>query len=389
MQSERMSETGCPRVVISSGGVFHAYHMARGAQGAGYLHRFITMIYNRYETDIDRSKIVHIPLPMLVATGFQLLPGTRARAYSYYVGDNLFDRLSRRYVRDADIFHVFNNYGLYAMQAAKARGALTIVERGAAHPLVQAEILTEEYEKLGLIYFYADQRLVDKQVAEYHAADYIMVCSDYIKRTLISKGIPAEKILRVHLGFDPARFRPGKKHDDVFRVMYAGSLHIQKGLHYLLEAFTSLNLPNSELLFVGQPHQDANVFLNKYAGQFRHIKFVPQAELVQHYQQASVFVLPSLQDGFGMVVYEAAACGLPVITTENVGASLRDGQDGFVVPICDARALAEKLEYLYTHPEERATMGQSAYDYVQQFTWANYHQELVGHYQRIWDAQQA
>ena len=62
---------------------------------------------------------------------------------------------------------------------------------------------------------------------------------------------------------------------------------------------------------------------------------MPQEELAALYNTASVFVLPSLQDGFGMVVYEAAACGLPVIVTENVGAAIRDGQDGFVVPIRD------------------------------------------------------
>jgi glycosyltransferase involved in cell wall biosynthesis len=96
-----------------------------------------------------------------------------------------------------------------------------------------------------------------------------------------------------------------------------------------------------------------------------------------------VFVLPSLQDGFGLVVYEAAACGLPVIISENVGATVRDGQDGFVVPIRDAEALAAKLLYLYEHPAERQAMGRSARQFVSRYTWPAYHAELAEHYRAL------
>ena len=89
-----------------------------------------------------------------------------------------------------------------------------------------------------------------------------------------------------------------------------------------------------------------------------------------------------------MVVYEAAGCGIPVIISQNVGTPIRDGQDGFIVPIRDAGALAEKLDYLYSHPEERAAIGQSAYNFVQQFTWAHYYKAWAGHYHRIWQMRQ-
>ncbi len=81
-----------------------------------------------------------------------------------------------------------------------------------------------------------------------------------------------------------------------------------------------------------------------------------------------------------MVVYEAAACGLPVIWTRNVGAALRDSKDGFEIPIADAHALAEKILLLYENEVQRREMGQSAQQYVQQFTWQNYHREVIAHY---------
>ena len=95
--------------------------------------------------------------------------------------------------------------------------------------------------------------------------------------------------------------------------MYAGGLSKQKGISYLLKAYKELDLPNSELLLVGDEYPDAKEIMATYKGLFRHIRFVPQEKLVHYYQQASVFVLPSLQDGFGMVVYEAAGCGMLVL----------------------------------------------------------------------------
>ena len=377
-----------PKVIISSAGVFHAYHLARGAQSGGYLHRFITSLYSRYETGLDRSRVVQIRLPAYLSRMMSALPGEYARALSYYFGDNLYDWLARRYAGDGDIFHFFNHQGLYSLRVAKRQGAITIVERSSAHPTYQHELLFEEYARYGLRYPSVYRLLHDKHLVEYGEADYIMVASEFVRRTMVEAGVPSEKLVRVHLGFDPTRFRPGEKRDDVFRVMYTGGLKLRKGIPYLLDAFSELSLPNSELLLVGDSFPDARAFVPKHEGLFRHLRFVPQAELVHHYQQASVFVLPSLEDGFGMVVYEAAACGIPIIVTENVGATIRDGQDGFVVPIRDAEALARKLTYLYEHPRERIAMGRAACDYVQQFTWENYHRELVSHYGTIWDARE-
>ena len=101
-----------PKVVISSAGVFHAYHLARAVQQNGYLEKFITSIYNKYESGIDKSKDVQIPVSTIIASLIQIFPGNTARAFSYLVGDTLFDKMATKYLRDPDIFHVFNNQGL-------------------------------------------------------------------------------------------------------------------------------------------------------------------------------------------------------------------------------------------------------------------------------------
>lgn len=371
------------RAIVSSQDKFHAYHLARGVQKAGYLKRFITTRYDRFEAGIERGRVRQVRSAWLIAQALAGLPGEAVRYWSYWLTDNLFDRLSARHVDECDIFNCFNHGGLYAMRRARALGAVTLVERSSAHPTLQTQILGTEYARHGIALPPVFRRLVAKQLREYEVADFVVVASEFVRRSMIENGVPAARLRRVHLGFDAQRFTPGERSDSVFRVLYVGAISLQKGIRYLLEAFRRLSLPNSELVLIGTIFPDARAFLPQYAGTYRHIPFVPQHRLTEHYQNASAFVMPSLQDGFGMVVYEASACALPVIITENVGAEVRDGQDGFVVPIRDVDALAEKLMYLYEHPAESEAMGRAGHEYVQQFTWENYHAEVADHYRDI------
>jgi glycosyltransferase involved in cell wall biosynthesis len=378
-------QSGNPRILVVSGNKFHAYHMARGALRAGWLHRFITTVFDRRETGLPPEKIVEIKLPAYAAMLITRLPFRGAQALSYYIGDNWFDRAASRYAPEADIYHAFNHHALHGLRAARQAGAITIVERSSAHPTLQHTLLREEYARFGLTYPANNEKIIAKHLQEYEEADWIMVASDFVYRSMVAEGVPPQKLRQAHLGFAPEHFYPGEKLDDIFRVIFVGALSLQKGLPYLLEGFKLANLPpdKSELLIVGEPFPDADSFLPKYEGLYRRLKFVPHSELARVYQSGSVFVLPSLQDGFGMVVYEAAACGLPVIISENVGAAIRDGEDGFIVPIRSAQAIAEKLVYLYEHDAERRQMGQSACSYVSQFTWEHYQTELIAHYQDI------
>lgn len=370
-------------VIISSGGIYHSYHAARGADKAGVLKRFIVGIYDPREKGIDPAKIRKLLIPNYIGQAIQYFPNANSQYASYLVRDNLFDRIARRHIEPCDIFHGWNHMSLYSMRRARELGAKTAVERCTTHPALAYQILQDEHQRFGVPFPTGMRWLLDKHMQEYEEADTIFVCSDFVARSMREQGVPAKKLRRVDLGFDPGRFAPGPKPDKVFRVLFVGLIGLRKGLVYLLEAFKKLNLPDAELVLVGWKAPDSRAFLPQYEGIYRHVPYVPQEKLPELYHSASVLALPSLEEGFGMVVYEAAACGLPVIISDNVGAAIRDGQDGYVVPIRDVDTLAERLLRLYEDQNQRRELGESARQYVQRFTWDAYHRQLVDHYRDI------
>src|SRR5208283_82834 len=111
----------------------------------------------------------------------------------------------------------------------------------------------------------------------------------------------------------------------------------------------------------------------------------PRKDVVRVYQSADVFLFPTISDGFGLTQIEAMACGLPVITTPNAGSVVRDGIDGFIVPIRNSEALAEKIELLAGDPELLNWMSQNACQRAADFSWEKYGERMTGAIQRAFN----
>jgi glycosyltransferase involved in cell wall biosynthesis len=219
--------------------------------------------------------------------------------------------------------------------------------------------------------------LIDRCTLEALLADRILVASDYVRQTLLSVGVDPSRIQFVPYGVDTDRFHPATRRDEkIFRVLFVGQLSQRKGIKYLLEAWRGLRLPNAELLLAGTLIGSGKG-LAPYAGCFRHVSAVPHAEVHRLFAEADVFVYPSLLEGSALAIYEALACGLPVITTPNSGSVVRDGREGFVVPIRDVEGLQERILLLHSNHELRQEMSLRARSRAEEFTWAAYRHRLV------------
>lgn len=380
------------KITISVGGKFHAFYLARELLKRGYLHRLITS-YPKFEAvkyGIPREKIRSVIIKEILWRSWSVLPaGAKNVLDLTYAIHELYDKLASFYLDKSDICVAWSSFGLKTIRKAKRLGAITIIDHGSAHIEYQDRILREEYKRWRIKpdkSRLANPKILEKELKEYKETDYISIPSLFSQKTFLEAGVQESKLLHVPYGVDTSQFKPAPKSDSVFRVVYAGGMTLQKGVHYLLQAFSELNLPNSELLLIGGLTDEIKPFFKKYEGKFRYVGSVPQTELANHYSQSSVFVLNSIHDGFGMVIIQAMACGLPVIATENTGGPdiIRDGVNGFIIPIRDVEALKNKLRFLYENPAIQKAMGEMAQKKaVSGFTWDDYGNKMIKLYENL------
>jgi glycosyltransferase involved in cell wall biosynthesis len=377
------------KVTISVGGRWHAFYLAQQLVKRNYLENIITS-YPKGEVvkyGIPRNLVRSIIIMEAMRRLWGYLPGFLTTMHDpNFLFCELFDKLAAANLHYSDLVVAWSSFGLQTLRKAKSQRATTVVERGSSHIVYQNNIIREEHAECGLKFPGINPYIMEKELQEYDEADYIAVPSLFVKRTFLEQDIPENKLLHVPYGVHINEFPLIPKKDNNFRVIYAGALSIRKGIVYLLQAFSELNLPNSELLLIGGIENNVKPILNKYQGNFQWIGHVPQKELFEYYANGSVFVIMSVEEGLAMVQPQAMAAGLPVICTTNTGGEdlLREGIDGFVIPIRDVEALKDKLLYLYENPEICRAMGESAHERIKHgYSWDDYGARIIENYERI------
>ena len=214
---------------------------------------------------------------------------------------------------------------------------------------------------------------------EYDRATVLLTRSTYASETFLAEGFPSAKIFNTDEGADIERFQPGEP-PPMFRALFVGALIQRKGVHLLLEAWHRLNLKDAELVLVGHVHDEIRPFLDRFGG--RNVRVVGKAGRVEDfYRSATVHIFPSQCEGCAKVTCEAAACGLPQITTRESGDVVVDGVNGLTVPCNDLDALCAATERLYRHPELLPAMRLAARARAtERFTWEAYRARLLAAY---------
>ena len=384
------------KVTISVGGKFHAFYLAKQLDKYGFLDTIFTSYpyFKVKDSRIDRKKVKCLVKKEILERIFYILPYIKFKEkidIPYYTA-NLFDYEVSHAIKPCDIFVGWSGFCLYTIK--KIRNSFKpkiIVERGSVHIETQREIMQDEQRRLGISLNLPSSKIIHKEKEEYQLADFIVVPSNFAKDSFVKKGFNSEKIITVPLGVDIDLFKPALKEDKVFRVILVG-ISVRKGVHYVLKAFSELRLKNLELWLIGNLNQDIRSLFKIYEFNtelnLHLIGSVPQSHLYKYYSQGSVFVLFSLEDGFGMVVLEAMASGIPVICSSNVGAKdvIREDIDGFVLPVRDTESLKEKIIFLYEHPHLCKEMGEAARENViKNYTWQHYGERIIETYKKIYE----
>ena len=358
-----------------------AFETLRASYRAGFLGKAIA--YDNRQKEIPASLIRSLRWHPVRLISFL------ERPYYYGAKKKYLDWIAARHLATGryDLFHSWSGDCLRSLRVAKKRGIPSIVEiptwhRDGRKARVSRPDTSESASSVSALQKWKAGLLLDRKrfIEEYRLADLLVVLSETAADTFRAQGFPEEKLFYLPRGADVERFKPGQR-PAKFRAIFTGALIKRKGIHHLLEAWHRLNLPEAELWLVGSVHDEAKPFLEQFwRDNIRVVGFVPDPE--NYLSQSTVHIFPSQWEGSAKVTYEAAACGLPQITTREAGDLVRDGVEGIIVQPGDVDAIAAAIEHLHTHPEIVDQMGSAARRrVVENFTWDHFRTRLLGAYE--------
>ncbi|MBA3831731.1 MAG: glycosyltransferase family 4 protein [Chthoniobacterales bacterium] len=294
-------------------------------------------------------------------------------------------RVARRLTTPAAIgaVYAYDAGALASFREARRHGLKCIYE----HPIIywrlvrqlqreEAELHPEWASTLGALAD-SDEKLARKD-EELALADVIITPSTFSKESLaLAPGIQAPVRVIPYGANSLGQKREPNDQRMRLRVLFVGSLTQAKGLGYLLEAVARL-AGEIDFTLIGR-RVSATVPAPAVLDPYRWIPSLPHDELLQEMSRHDVLVLPSLHEGFGLVMSEAMSQGLVVITTPHTGGRdlIVDGVDGFLVPIRSADAIEEKLALLGRDRDRLAAMQEAAQRKAASLTWENYRQAIV------------
>jgi glycosyltransferase involved in cell wall biosynthesis len=258
------------------------------------------------------------------------------------------------------------------------------VLEGTVHPNHLANVLRQEYQRLRLPPVGLNRKWQKRLTAEIAAADAVITQSQFAARSYVRHGVDPSKVQVVPLGVDLDTFSPAQKalqRSGSLKVLYVGRLSVRKGVPCLLKAMELVDQSSIQLTMIGVLDEELTGYCNerlaKLGGRVRWIPGLARRDLVDHYRNADVAVLPSLCDSFGQSVLEAMGCGTPSIVSDACGAPVTDGQEGIVLPAGDPAALAGALDVLASRPDVVRRLGGAAAKTALSFGWDRFRNEII------------
>jgi glycosyltransferase involved in cell wall biosynthesis len=306
--------------------------------------------------------------------------------------DRIVARRLERMAGSIDIVHTWPLGALETLETASRLGIATVLERPNAHTRFAYEVVRDECDRLGVAlppdheHAY-NEAVLGKEEAEYELADGLLCPSDFVVQTFLDQGVPAGKLVRHIYGFDEQTFHPPARPREAgsgLTVLFVGVAAVRKGLHFALEAW--LRSPASrdgtfliagdvlpgygELLAAELSHRSVQVL--------GHRTDVP--ELMR---RSDVLVLPSIEEGFGLVCTEAIGTGCVPLVSDACTDVCRHLENALVHRVGDVDALAEQLTLLHDDRGLLARLRAACLLTAPQLTWTAAGTTLLDAYREV------
>ncbi len=398
------------RVVVVHRGARDAYQVSRALSEAGLLDSLVTDLFWPGDQAWARQLAGALPPSlrrMLLARSEPNLPSSSVRKCSFSgLTSFLLDKLpqapfawrrratrwadaslgtaaGQRAARNSSALLSYSYYGYHAFSAYDGPGMLFQLH---PHPASIRALLSRELEdhpecapslrkewELAL-----PEEDFERLVAETRMAKHWLAASSFTRKTLVENGVPEQSISVIPYGVNLQRFAPPaprlrRQDSGPLRLLFVGTINQRKGIKYLLEALRLLAHRQVELTVCGRVVDDLQLFKG-FGSQVTIRPSVSFSELLEAYQQADLFVFPSVAEGFAQVLLESLACGLPILSTTHTAAPdlIEDGIHGFVVEPRRSDLLAGRIEWALRHRRELQEMRIAARQRAEQFTWERF-----------------
>jgi glycosyltransferase involved in cell wall biosynthesis len=276
-------------------------------------------------------------------------------------------------IKRDDIAYLWPEASLDLYKKLKSRGCIIVSERINTLRRNSKDILDREYKSLGLPVSHGiSENSAEEEIECMALSDYIFSPSPAVKESLVSAGIRADKILDTTYGLkedeiiQPAKKRPGQN----ITVIFVGSIGVRKGIHLLLEAWQKADV-KATLKIVGKIEPQIADLVRGYLernANIEHVDFVN--DLKPLYQNADLFILPSLEEGSPLVTYLALGASLPVIVSPMGGGGvIEDGKEGVIIDPHNQDALIKSIRDLISDGSLRHKMAEASGKKAIEYTW--------------------
>jgi glycosyltransferase involved in cell wall biosynthesis len=289
-------------------------------------------------------------------------------------------------VPHCNVVQAISGYGTELFVRADEIGALKVIDCPNSHPATFHEIWQRECdlwcpgEKVPI-----PQWMFVRMNRELERADLILCPSLFVRDTMFQNGIPEQKCFVNPFGVDLSIFKPRPAVPDKIRFVCVGTICLRKGHQYLFRAWQIVRceLPDAELICVGEYKTDFRLERPKWERSFTHIPRLAQAGLGTLLTTCTAFVFPSQEEGFARVQIEAMACALPIIGTHEAGTTtvVQDGVEGLIVQGRDPEQIAAAMIRLGRDRDLNQRLGDAAYKKVAaNNSWQDYGDRLLSEY---------
>lgn len=364
------------RIAIVVQGRFHAFDLARELLRRG---ANVVVLTNYPAFVVERFGVPRERVRSYVAHGIATRLAARIHTSAIepqkeIMAHKAFGRWALKQLRREswDVIHCWSGVSEELLEHYAGSGVPTLLMRGSSHIRTQARLLEEETARTGVRQDRPSRWMIEREEREYELASDIVVLSTFAYNTFTAEGTEPGKLRLLLCGVDVDSFRPSPEvlearkrrvlNGEPLRVLNVGTFSYRKGAFDIAAIIERLDPRRFVFTFVGPVSSECLALSRSLAGRATFVSKQAQSDLPSFYAKDDIFLLPTIEDGFAVVLSQAAAAGLAILTTSHSAGDdvVRDGTTGWVLPARQPDVFVERLRWCDANRSALATVLSNA-----------------------------